>query len=164
MKKIALIALLVTALFARPLVSTARADDDAVWAIAGFVGGVIAEKAVQKHKRNHPVAYTQNVRYDTYRCPPPEQTTVIIRTHEGRGRPGDYHGESCGCNSCKPAGYYHYETRQIWVPGRWEVSYDRCGNRHRTWCPGYYQTKRVKVWVSTGGYDNRGQGGYACNG
>lgn len=156
MKKITLIALLVAALFARPLATSAHADDDAAWAIAGFVGGVIAEKAVQKHKsnRHHQYNYNRhNGHTTTVHGNSCGSTRVIIRENGGHyGHDRHAHPSNCGCNSCKPSGYYKYETRKIWIPGTWQVTYDRCGNRTRTWCPGYYQTKQVRVWVSTGGY------------
>jgi hypothetical protein len=53
-----------------------------------------------------------------------------------------------------PAGYYTTRTERVWVPGYWDVSYSRCGDRIRIWIPGGWEMRSVKVWIP---YNTRGR-------
>jgi hypothetical protein len=53
-----------------------------------------------------------------------------------------------------PAGYYTFKTERVWVPGYWDVSYDRCGDRIRIWIPGGWEIRKIKVWIP---YNTRGR-------
>ena len=50
-------------------------------------------------------------------------------------------------------GHWEIKRVQVWVPGRWIVKVDRCGDRIRIWEKGHYSWRRDRVWVS---YDRRG--------
>lgn len=56
-------------------------------------------------------------------------------------RPVEYH-------YYEPSGRWEYRTERVWVPGRWQYSYDHCGNQSRYWQSGYYRTYQTKTWVS----------------
>lgn len=47
-----------------------------------------------------------------------------------------------------PRGHYQWETRRVWVPGRWQYYYNDCGRREKYWSAGYYKVERTRVWVS----------------
>ncbi len=126
----------------------AAAGDEAWAALGGFVGGVITTKVFDHHRDYHRG----------------HRTEVIVVE---RDRPGKHHGHYThghskhGCdNRCdryeRPVRYKTVRTRE-WVPGFWEVRYDRCGTRIRTWQPGYYKqaTKRVRVDIDRD-YDDHG--------
>lgn len=45
------------------------------------------------------------------------------------------------------AGYHVWENRKVWIPGHWDYTRDRWGNKIKIWVKGHYETRRVKVWV-----------------
>jgi hypothetical protein len=123
----------------------AAADDEALYAIGGFIGGVITEK-VLNHHRDHRVVYTER------HCEP---------RHDKHGHYKHGHKKHRCDHAC---GHYkdargHYKTIEVreWVPGRWEVYYDRCGDRVREWRPGYHNYVKKRVWVEQGNH-GRGRG------
>jgi hypothetical protein len=91
-------------------------------ALGGFVGGLI----VGNSRCAPPPA--------CYYPPPVVYTPVVVERPVIIERPVE-------------TGYYRYEERQVWEPGRWVYERDYCGNRIRTWVPGCYRTVQVKTWV-----------------
>ncbi|WP_269523553.1 hypothetical protein [Coraliomargarita parva] len=126
-------------------------DDEAVAAIGGFIGGIIATKVFDHHKDHHR-----------------SHEVVIIETNSCCGGHG-YHEKSCNkgrdkyfrhghkkhdcdrrCPEYGPSGYYKVVTVKVWIPGCWTYERDRCGNRIKRWEPGYYEYEKKRVWVSHG--------------
>ena len=99
------------------------------WSAAlGFVGGVlVANNHHYRQQYNNcrtAPAYYQPVVYTAPPCPPP----VIVR-------------------ESRPSGHWEYREQQEWVPGSWKYEEIGCNTYRKTWCPGYYRTSTVKVWV-----------------
>lgn len=117
----------------------ATAGDEAAAAIGGFVLGMITGAVLEDHNDN---------------------VHVSVSSRHGCDR-------SCrkGCHSCHPRDRGHWEIRKVkvWVPGYWDVSYTRCGDRIRVWKKGHYTYQKERVWVS---YRDRGHRkhdrGYGC--
>lgn len=107
--------------FAAP--KTATADEDEVAAaIGGFIGGVIVGSAINHHHGHH-------------------NSGVHVGATIQIGSPGYDHQHRHG--------YWNWTSVRVWVPGRWVVSYDRCGSRVRHFERGYYDVRRERIWVST---------------
>jgi hypothetical protein len=108
--------------FAAP--TTARAGDgEVVAAIGGFIGGVIVGSTIDRdHDHRHDRGGAVHVE---------------VRT----GRHGHGHGHRHG--------YWDTTRVRVWVPGRWVVTYDRCGERVRYFERGRYEWRRERVWVPT---------------
>lgn len=114
-------------------------------AVAGFVGGVLVANAAHRPSRTYyvnepavvyrpaPVVVERNYYY----APPPRP--VVRRVQ--------YERYECAPPP-PPSGHYEYRTEWIWVPGCWVYEDTGCGSR-QVWQPGYYETVRNKVWVST---------------
>ncbi|MGJ8641490.1 MAG: hypothetical protein ACSHYA_19020 [Opitutaceae bacterium] len=98
--------------------SRAMAGDEALAAVGGFLGGILATKAYDHHHRNH--------------CAPSPH-------HQHRSK-----------SSCSHQVSYKVVFVNEWVPGYWEVSRNRCGDRVRTWVAGYNKKIRKQVPVSCG--------------
>lgn len=155
--------LLVPALALGLSTGQAKADDEAVAAIGGFLGGIIATKVFDHHKshRNHcstTVIYSHG--HHKHKC---DHKCSHYRSN--RHYKHGHHKHKCdrSCSHHRPSG--HYETVRVreWVPGCWEVSYNRCGDRIRTWVPGHHTYVTKRVWVAH--HDaTRSHNGYAYNG
>jgi len=120
----------------------ALADDEAWAALGGFVAGVITQ-AVIEDSRDHQA-----------------DVRVIIRDYDHRDYRhhrdyGDRRDHRCNkhCDHrdrrdhCAD-GYWKVEHVKIWVPGGWEVGYNRCGDKIRTWRKGHYVVEKRRVWVA----------------
>jgi hypothetical protein len=123
----------------------ARADDEALAAIGGFIAGIITGAVIEDQN--------DYGRHDR----------VEIRV--GHDRYG--YRDSChkhghrDCRSCYKNRTHrsgHWETRyvKVWVPGHWEFVRNRCGDHVRIWKSGYYERRPKKVWVSPRGRDRHG--------
>ena len=127
--------------------ATAR-DDEALYALGGFIGGVITTKVLDRHNhRQQPAVYSQR------NCAPAPR-------HYSHGH--NKHSCDHGCSQYRaPRG--HYKTVQVrkWVPGHREVYYNRCGDRVRRWEPGYYTYVTKRVWVGYGNNHHRNHNEYA---
>jgi hypothetical protein len=121
----------------------ARADDEALAALGGFVAGVITGVIVDDHRdhRGH--------------------TKVIIH-EERRGHRDyrdyrrdyrDYRGDRHYKGKPHRSGHWEIKRVRVWMPGRYEVRRDRCGDRIRVWVPGHYEWRKERVWVA---YSDRG--------
>lgn len=44
-------------------------------------------------------------------------------------------------------GFYDWVSVKTWVPGYYEVGFDDCGRRYRTWVSGHFTFGRDKVWI-----------------
>lgn len=114
--------------------ATAR-NDEALYAIGGFIGGVITTKALDRH--HHKSHHHKEVVYVDRNC------SARNYTHGHNKHRCDH-----GCkHSTKPSGYYKNVSVRKWVPGCWEIHYNRCGDRVRTWTEGYYTYVEKRVWV-----------------
>ena len=120
----------------------ASAGDEAIAAIGGFVGGVIASNVYNNHKshRNSHSSYSSN------HCAPPSYQ---------HGHKQHRCDRNCSHHRVEPRGYYKTVHVKEWVPGCWRVRYDRCGSRIKYWEPGYYTHVEKRIWVSTGTDRNR---------
>lgn len=124
MKNIATVSL-ITALGGFVLTpQTARADDKALAAIGGFIGGVIVGSTIN---HSHPGPEYCEPGYGG-------GDQIVIR-HGPRHR-----------------GYWKQIAVRTWVPGRWVMHYDNCGRRFRHFERGYYTFHTEYVWVSGRGY------------
>lgn len=120
---------LISVLFISLFSVQARADDEAIAAIGGFVAGVITGSIIDD---------------DPY-----DRDRVRVSVH---GRHGDrhYRGHDRDRHWTRHHGKRgHWEVRRIrvWVPGYWDITYNRCGDRIKVWRRGHYQWKRDRVWV-----------------
>lgn len=100
---------------------TAKAGDETIAAIGGFIGGVIVGSAI--HNDRHHDRYDH--REDRYDRGP----RVIVEVGP------------------RDRGYWKWVEVRTWIPGRWVVTFDH-GRRVRYWTPGYHQSHRERVWVS----------------
>lgn len=122
MKKLALAPVFVAAVGLLAAPQSAHADRKAAAAVGGFIGGVIVGSVLaSKHHGPPPPPEVVYAPPPPVHCPPPPP----------------------------PTGYWTWTTTQVWVPGRWVVTFDRCGRQYRHWQPGYYEVRRERVWVET---------------
>lgn len=98
---------------------TARAGNDGLAALGGFIGGLIVGSTV-----GHP----QND-YD-YRPPAYHDGPDIVIDNGPRAR-----------------GHWEWVTVKVWVPASWVVRYDNCGRSFRDFRPGYFEFRRERTWV-----------------
>jgi len=120
----------------------AQADDEALAAIGGFVAGIITGAVIDDHdNRSH--VYIGRDRYSDRHG---------SRHHDYRDRccSRDCHG---ACSYGQPSRHYkkgHWEIKhvRVWVPGRWTVKYNSCGDRIKVWKRGHYRWEKERVWVS----------------
>lgn len=130
--------LLIAAFLLNISVSRAMADDEALAAIGGFIGGVIAGKVYDNHRSSYP------------------RKVVVIKNKHGHSH-GKYKASRCN----HKVTYKTVYTRE-WVPGYWKVYYDRCGSRVRHWVAGYYDKIPKQIAVDCGCHEhNYGHHGYA---
>ena len=128
--------LIITAVLLGLWCAPARADDEAIAALGGFVAGIITGAIIEDNNHVHgavSVTYgDRHGRHDRY---------VRYDRHDRRG---------------------HWEVQRVrvWVHGRWDVTFSRCGDRIRVWKPGYYTWRKEKVWVA---YHDRGRGRGYCD-
>ena len=127
--------------------STARAGDEAIAAIGGFIGGVIVGSITSDNHHGSSVVieagygrgsgrhYDRGNRHDRY-----------DRHYDQTRRYGRH--DSRGHTSYR--GRWEYRTIRKWVPGYWTYTRDRCGDRRRVWNRGYHVRTQVRVWVSFG--------------
>lgn len=109
--------------------SSARAGDEVIAAIGGFIGGMVVG-SISSDSYNH-------------------HSSVVIET--GYGSRGDRHyvrGRRSGDRY--NYGRWEFQTVRRWVPGHWSYRQDRCGDRRRVWTRGHHVHTRVRVWVSFG--------------
>lgn len=95
-------------------------DDEAVAAIGGFVAGIITGAILDNHDDR--VHVSVHGRYPG-------------RRDYGKGR----HYRT---------GHWEIKRVRVWVPGYWDVTYDRCGDRVKVWRRGHYTWRKERVWVS----------------
>lgn len=133
-KTIVLASILLLGLIARP--TTARAGDEALAALGGFIGGVIVGTVINDHDDDRTVIihgrsdrYDRHDRYDRY------------DSYDRNGRYDRGH---------RPNGQWEYRTIRKWVPGYWVIEHDRYGDRRRVWIEGRHVRTQVRVWVSFG--------------
>jgi hypothetical protein len=124
--------LIITALLIGAGNARLQAGDEALAAFGGFVAGIITGAIIEdSHDVHGGVAVEighRHGRHDRY------DRHVRHSRHHDRG---------------------HWEVQRVrvWVPGRWEFTVSRCGDRIRVWKPGHYSWHSEKVWVS-----HRGRG------
>jgi hypothetical protein len=131
---IALVAVAALALAPKP----ARAGDEGLAAIGGFIGGVIVGSVINDSRHDNHGYIGVDVGYNNggYRG------DHGYRGDYGRG---NHHGHRHG---------YWKEVRvRHWVPGRWIVECDRYGREYRRMIPGHYVYRMDRVWVSNDRYD-----------
>jgi len=136
------------------------AGDEAIAAIGGFVGGVIATRVFDHHNQHDRY---RDVVYIEGRC-----GSSCRHPSHGHGPKAYKHGHKnhrCDhkCSYYKPSGYYETVRVKEWVPGCWRVRYDRCGTRIKYWEPGYSTYVNKRAWVSIGS-DRNGRHKYASRG
>lgn len=113
------------------------------WSAAlGFIGGVLATRT---YDYNHsyrgyggggcgPRPY-----YVQQPCPPPVYVqpcpppTVVVQQQPVYVQ--------------QPSGHYEIRQEQQWVEGVWKYEQVGCNTYRKVWCPGYYRSVEVKVWV-----------------
>lgn len=133
MKILATVSLLaVTALAFAP--KPAKAGDEGIAAIGGFIGGLVLGAALDNdHDRYADYdRYGRHDRYDRH-----GSATVII---------GNRHPHRDG-------GYWKHVTVKSWVPGYWTTSRDRHGHRCRFYVEGRWEYRTDRVWVAYDRYD-----------
>ncbi|MEZ5277012.1 MAG: hypothetical protein R3F07_11580 [Opitutaceae bacterium] len=129
----------------------AKAGDEAIAAIGGFIGGVIVGTMASDSR---------------------DDTTVVIDAGHGGRRDGNFdrgrldrrnysdneqgrRSDRCYVerhhNDRADHGRWVYRTELRWVPGYWSYRSNRCGETKRIWIPGRHVTTRVRVWVSVSG-------------
>lgn len=140
---LALVAIAAIALVPKP----ARAGDEGLAAIGGFIGGVIVGSVINDN------------RHDNH-----GRIGVDIGYHTGyRGDYGHHHG--------RRDGYWKDVSVRTWVPGRWIIECDRYGREYRRRVPGHFVYRTDRVWVSHDRhdrgrydrYDRYGRRGYGFN-
>jgi hypothetical protein len=47
----------------------------------------------------------------------------------------------------RPRGYWTEREERVWIEGCWIESVDSYGRKYKKWRPGYWQIRRIKVWV-----------------
>ena len=138
---IALVAIAALAFAPKP----ARAGDEGIAAIGGFIGGVIVGSVINndRHDRDYPV-----------------HGTIGVDVGYNRGGYGYDHGHRGHRD-----GYWKNVTVRHWVPDRWIVEYDRRGREYRRVIPGHYVLRTDRVWVSYDRHDryDRYGRGYGYN-
>lgn len=117
--------LIITSLFAAVCGLTftprpAKAGDETLAAIGGFIGGVIVGSSIHDDRpsRHHDRGHSG---FDRPR--------IVIRA--------DLHRQ----------GYWKWVEVRTWIPGHWIIGIDDCGRRHRTWVRGRHELRRERVWV-----------------
>lgn len=130
--------LLIPTLFLGTGASRAMADDEALAAVGGFIGGIIATKVFDHHRDSH--RHREVVIVESKRHSPPKR-------HDYRRQDHCDHRVS----------YKIVRTRQ-WIPGHWEVTRDHCGNRTRRWVSGHYESVRERVPVACACDHHHGHG------
>lgn len=131
MKKLAtvsLVAIAALALAPKP----ASANDKALAALGGFIGGLIVGTNVNQ-SYHAPVYYAAD-------CPPPA-TVVVVN--------GQY-------------GYWQEAPIQVWIAPTWVIVRDRWDRPVRRYVAGHYETRARRVWVTVDRrhYDRHGSRHY----
>jgi hypothetical protein len=121
--------------FAAPKMAHAGGDEVAA-AIGGFIGGVIVGSSMDDDDGRD---------YDRRGVHVGTRIEISSGRDHHRGRYGHDHRH----------GYWDWTRVRVWVPGRWVVSYDHCGNRVRHFERGHHEWRRERVWVSTHGHRRR---------
>lgn len=142
------------ALIASP--PSAKAGDEAIAALGGFIGDVIVGTLSSDSRH---------------------ETAVVIEAGHGSRRDGHYdrgrrehrndrrygksdrndHSYGKGQQSDRGrCGRWVYRTERRWVPGYWTYRRDRCGDSRRIWHRGRHVNTRVRVWVTIA--NDRSQG------
>lgn len=136
--------LLATSLALGLNVQTARAGDDALAALGGFVAGVITGAVIEHNDGFH------------------GGVSVSIGNAPCYSRCGPHGRLDCGaCFVPGPHGYWEVRQIRIWVPGYWDFVINHCGDRVRIWRAGHYEYRPHRVWVArhySGRPDYRGHG------
>jgi hypothetical protein len=118
----------------------AKADDEAVAALGGFVAGIITGSIIDHDRdRTRVHVYTDRSyghRHDKGRYGHDWRRDHWKHRSDWKGKPSKRSG--------------HWETRRVrvWVPGHWELTRNACGDRIKVWEPGHFIWKHEKVWVS----------------
>ena len=123
---IALVAVAALAFAPKP----AKAGDEGLAAIGGFIGGVIVGSVINDSNRhgNH--------------------GSIGVEVGYNSGYRGDYRHDD--------RGYWKNVTVRTWVPARWVIEYDRYGRQYRRQIGGHYINRIERVWVAHNhhrGYD-----------
>jgi hypothetical protein len=119
----------------------ARAGDEAVAAIGGFIAGIITGAVIDDHDDH----YWHSRHHNDVRV-------EVVRHSRGHYSYG-YHDKYRSRHS---RGHYTYQTVKIWVPGHYVYTRNRCGDRIRIWKSGYYRYEKRKVYVPYGHYRGLG--------
>ena len=124
--------------------SSARAGDETIAAIGGFIGGVIVGSiASDNHHGSSVVIETGYGRHSNRHYDRGDRRDRYDRGHGyGRNNRRGHTGNR---------GRWEYRTVRKWVPGYWSYTRDRCGDRRRFWNRGRHVRTQVRVWVSFGG-------------
>jgi hypothetical protein len=132
---LALVAVAALALAPKP----ARAGDEGLAAIGGFIGGVIVGSVIN------------DSRHDT-------RGTIGVEVGYNHGY-RDYGYRDYG-HDHRRGGYWKDVSVRHWVPARWIVECDRYGREYRRLIPGHFVYRTDRVWVSHDrGYDRYDRGG-----
>lgn len=125
--------------------SHAKAGDEALAALGGFLAGVITGAVIEDH-HDHDYDHGVRIRVGSHH----DDWYRHGNRHYGKTRCHKHNRYEC--NACR-SGHHrdrgHWEVRhvKIWVPGHWEFVRNRCGDHVRVWKSGYYRTKPEKVWI-----------------
>lgn len=148
----------VIALIASP--PSAKAGDEAIAALGGFIGGVIVGTLSSDSRHETAVVIEaghggrRDGRYDRGRREN-RNDRRYGKSHRNDRRYGKSHHNDRryrnGYNSNRGRhGRWVYRTERRWVPGYWTYRRDRCGDSRRIWHQGRHVSSRVRVWVSIG--------------
>ncbi len=130
-------------------VPRAHADDEAVAAIGGFLAGMITGTVISDNhdygrSRVH-VSVGKDRRYGY------KYGGRSHRHDYGRhyGRKGSWRGKDSYYGGRKArSGHWEIKRVRVWVPGYWELTRNRHGERVKIWRRGHHKWEREKVWVS----------------
>ena len=146
--------LILTALSIGLTAGRAHAGDEALAAFGGFVAGMITG-AVIEHNEGHNAGVRISVgdrgRHDDWGRYSHDRRHDRYDRH---ARCGKHNRSDCrSCYSGRRDGHWEVKQVRIWIPGRWDVEINHCGDRVRVWRAGYFDYRPQRVWVA---YNDRG--------
>lgn len=129
--------------------TSARAGDEVIAAIGGFIGGMVVG-SISSDSHNHHSSVVIETGYGS------RGDRHYGRGHnDRRGRQGQHYDRGRRSGDRYSYGRWEFQTVRRWVPGHWSYRQDRCGDRRRVWTRGHHVHTRVRVWVSFGGGHKR---------
>lgn len=120
-------------------------NSGSVAALGGFLTGLIVSDVLTRPVYSSPVVISDSWSDVAWRT----EGWDYGRPHYGYGRYGSRYSDRYGHRPDYRRGEWVYRDVRVWVPGRWEIVYDRYGLSTRVWRKGFYDVRREKMWVPT---------------